>query len=77
MPGDGDAVLELDPETLGVRELCPLGAIGAKAKCAGSATLRCGSLAFAPALGRDSYFLEPDRPVRIPEEIYGLFNDCY
>lgn len=77
VPGDGDAVLELDPETLEVRELCPLGATGAKAKCAGSATLRDGALAFAPALGSDAYFLAPERPADIPGEIYDLFNDCY
>lgn len=77
VPGDGDTVLELDPETLEVRELCHLGAPGVKAKCAGSATLRDGSLAFAPALGRDAYFLAPDKPVDIPEGICGLFNDCY
>lgn len=77
VPGDGDAVLELDPKTLEVRELCHLGTPGSKAKCAGSATLRDGTFAFAPALGKDAYFLAPDRPVKIPEEIYGLFSDCY
>lgn len=77
VPGDGNAVLELDPETLEVRGLCALGAPGGKAKCAGSATLRDGTLAFAPALGSDAYFLEPERPADIPGEIYDLFNDCY
>lgn len=77
VPGDGDSVLELDPETLEVRQLCALGEAGAKAKCAGSATLRDGTLAFAPALGTDACFLVPDRSVEIPEGIYGLFNDCY
>ncbi len=77
VPGDGDAVLEFDSSTLEVRELCALGVPGVKAKCAGSATLRDGTLIFAPAFGKDAYFLKPDKPTEIPQKIFGLFNDCY
>lgn len=77
VPGDGDFVLEFDPITLNVREVCRLGEFGQKAKCAGSATLPDGSFAFAPALGNEAFFLSPDRSVSIPVDLFDLFSDFY
>ena len=77
VPGDGDSVLEFDPLTLSVREVCRLGESGQKAKCAGSATMRDGSFAFAPALGNEAYFLSPDMSVSVPVDLLDLFSDSY
>ncbi len=77
VPGDGDFVYEFDPITADVKKLCSLGKLGAKAKCAGSATLEDGTLVFAPAFEPDAYLLRPDLSVQIPERLYDLFNDCY
>lgn len=77
VPGDGDFIYEFDPSSGEVRKVCSLGKAGAKAKCAGSAMLEDGTIAFAPAFEPDAYLLGPSRPVKIPEELTGLFGDCY
>lgn len=77
VPGDGDAVLEFDPDTGAVNEVALLDEFGMKAKCAGSAMMQDGTIVFAPAFGTRAYLLAPNRSIQIPHNLNIFFNDCY
>lgn len=77
IPGDGDSVLEFNPDSYEIRSIGRTEQLGIKAKCAGGAVRDDGSIVAVPAFGSYVYSVVPSRKGKIPAELNSLFQDCY